>query len=137
MFPIPKIYEYAGMAIVVALFGGFMYFKGWSGEHDKLVSYEATIKAMGEQQQAIVKEKDKENEDTANYIAGQYDSYFKRLRQHSSGGNVPQANSCTKGADGSSASGYVGHFTDEEVKEQAGKLYFLQQLLIKDGVQVN
>jgi len=139
MFSQLKLYEYLAGALVIAAFGGFMYYKGYSGEHDKLVAFQASAKTIAHVQNKASKQKDKENEVNAKSIAHQYNHYRKsvdRMQHNSGSGKVSKAPRDPKGADGSAASCNDRHFTDKEVMREAGKLYYLQQLLRQDGVKV-
>lgn len=105
MFPVQKLYEYIGVAAIIALFGGFMYFKGWSGEHDKFVAFQSSVAQAGKDQNAKSKEKDDENaKENQQLVAGWIDdrnhllAQLERMR-NSGSGSMPKDASGSKTAD--------------------------------------
>ena len=96
MFPLPILTWIKIGAVVAALF--FAYYKGYSGEHEKFVKFQATVAALGEAQESLNKAKVQEHEIISTSIANQYEArlsavhnyYSERVRDPDpSSGSVP------------------------------------------------
>lgn len=142
-------------AIALLLAGVFAYghHKGYQGEHDKLVTFQAQVKVTGETAAAQVKIVDQKNKEQANEatknLAGAVSGitdYYKshpvvRLRNTCAGGSSPaQATDNPQSLDATTssadASAYVSEYNPEDVELVAARLDELQKLLVKDGVTV-
>ena len=107
MFPLPMLTYIKIAAVVVAL--AFAYYKGYSGEHEKFVAYQAEVAAVGKAQEVINEAKVKEHELVSNSISNQYEArlsavhsyYADRVQPNPSSGNlptVPKPTSCPNAA---------------------------------------
>lgn len=145
----PTIYKYLGILVVVIGMLGTAYYKGYSKEHDKLVTYQAQVAQAAKDQNAASELKDKQNKEQANEAENQYttainginDWYLAhpviRMRDpNTCSGELPKTTSDPKGADGSAASFYVSPYSPELTELIAAQLNELQQRLIAGGVTV-
>jgi hypothetical protein len=95
MFPLPILTYIKIAAVVVAL--AFAYYKGYSGEHEKFVKFQAEVAAVGKAQEVLNEAKAKEHETISTSIANQYEArlsavhsyYAERVQPDSNSGNVP------------------------------------------------
>jgi hypothetical protein len=96
MFPLPMLTYIKIAAVVAAL--AFAYYKGYSGEHEKFVKFQAEVAAVGKAQEVINQAKAKEHEVISTAITNQYEArlsavhsyYGDRLLDTSAGrGSVP------------------------------------------------
>ena len=71
MFPLP-ILTYIKIAVVVAALA-FAYYKGYSGEHEKFVKFQAEVAALGKAQELVNEQKVKEHEYKAGAIKDEYE----------------------------------------------------------------
>lgn len=146
-----KVYEYAAAAILLMAFGGFMYFKGYSGQHDALVSMEARTAQLGRDQAAMVAAYDKrikENADDADknatVIADGIHTYYlshpvRVLDPNTSCGTATKTPGNPQGAGQAGgpevpATQYASPYTPEETEQLASQLDQLLRLLHLDGV---
>ena len=60
MFPLPILTYIKIAAVVLAL--SFAYYKGYSGEHEKFVKFQAEVAALGKAQELVNEQKVKEHE---------------------------------------------------------------------------
>lgn len=147
---------YIKIASIALLLGGvfaYGHHRGYQGEHDKFVTFQAQVEAVGKAQAAEVVKTDLKNKEAANVatqnLAGAVSGitdYYKRnpvVRvQHADtcGGRTTQAADNPSVADDSATSSdapaYVSEYNPEEVELVAARLDGLQKLLIKDGVTV-
>jgi hypothetical protein len=94
MFPLPMLTYIKIAAVVAAL--AFAYYKGYSGEHEKFVAYQAEVAAVGKAQEVINEAKVKEHELVSNSISNQYEArlsavhsyYSERVQPNPSSSNV-------------------------------------------------
>jgi hypothetical protein len=94
MFPLP-ILTYIKIAAVVAALA-FAYYKGYSGEHEKFVKFQAEVAAVGKAQEVINEAKVKEHEVISTAITNQYEArlsavhsyYVERVQPNPNSGSV-------------------------------------------------
>jgi len=71
MFPLPILTYIKIAAVVLAL--SFAYYKGYSGEHEKFVKFQAEVAAVGKAQEVLNEAKVKEHEYKATAIKDEYE----------------------------------------------------------------
>jgi len=71
MFPLPILTYIKIAAVVLAL--AFAYYKGYSGEHEKFVKFQAEVAAVGKAQEVLNEAKVKEHEYKATAIKDEYE----------------------------------------------------------------
>jgi hypothetical protein len=94
MFPLPMLTYIKIAAVVAAL--AFAYYKGYSGEHEKFVKFQAEVAAVGKAQEVINEAKVKEHETISTSISNQYEArlsaihnyYADRVQPNPYSGNV-------------------------------------------------
>jgi len=104
MFPLPILMWIKIGAVIAAL--GFAYYKGYSGEHDKFVAFQAQVEAQGKIQEAKNESIVKQQDLVSKGIKNDYESKLAAVRnyygglQHSStsGGKLPSISNPTGGA---------------------------------------
>jgi len=141
------------LALAIAGIFGAGWYKGYSGQHDKLVTYRAQVKSLGKAQtkateaandrvQAAATQATQDIQYATTSISGYYrDHPVVRVRNTcASGSTLPIPTSDTRTVDDTTAadnaSAYVSPYDPEEVEQVAARLDGLQKLLIKDGVTV-
>jgi len=100
-FPIPSeltLIKYGVYAILVAIFLGAVYYAKY--EHDTLITYQASVAQAGRDQEALTKQKDKENDQTKLYIAQSYSDELARLQRYTHRSQLPKASSGAQSFDG-------------------------------------
>ena len=88
-------------AVAAAL--AFAYYKGYSGEHEKFVKFQAEVAAVGKAQEVINEAKVKEHETISTSISNQYEArlsaihnyYADRVQPNPYSGNVPSVSKPT------------------------------------------
>ena len=145
----PIMYKYAGMLLILVTLLASAYYKGYSGEHEKLIAFQAKVaqEAADQKAQSELKDKQaKENENASKQAAADamqgISDYYRahpvvRMRNPSSCSvSVPQTIGSTQVTDDSATSGYFSPYSPEVTEEIAGRLYELQKLLTADGVEI-
>ena len=102
MFPLPILTYIKIAAVVLAL--SFAYYKGYSGEHEKFVKFQAEVAALGKAQEVINEAKAKEHETISTSIANQYEArlsavhsyYSERVQLNTSSGSLPTVSKPTQ-----------------------------------------
>lgn len=105
MFPIPSTLWLKLGAIVIAL--GFAYWKGYSGEHEKFVKFQAEVEAVGKAQEQLNASLVEKHELVSTSIKDEYEAriaavrnyYANRVQPNSSGGRVSTAPNASAGTD--------------------------------------
>lgn len=145
---IPIKYKILASIAFLAIFGCSCYFAGWSGQHDKLVEYTAKVKQVGDIQAKQVAILNKKVEDNANESSKNIDiatksitDYYKlhpvvRLRDTKDRVCSTEAAGDSSAAYGEAADVYASPYRPDDTEEIAARLYELQLLLEKDGVEV-
>jgi hypothetical protein len=145
MIPMLPYKLIAGLVGVLILVSG-AYYKGYSGEHEKLITYQAQVTAIGKAQIAqnkIIEAKQQEASDhaastlktTSDSIHAYYAAHpVIRVRYTASGScGVPEAIGDTKRTDGATSSeyapAYISEYNPEQVEQVANRLYQLQLLI--------
>jgi len=84
MFPItsPLLIKIGSIAAVFLVAIAFAYYKGYSGEHEKFVAYQAEVAALGKAQEVINQAKVKEHEVISNSIANQYEARLSAVSNY-------------------------------------------------------
>jgi hypothetical protein len=101
MFPLPMLTYIKIAAVAAAL--AFAYYKGYSGEHEKFVKFQAEVAAVGKAQEVINEAKVKEHETISTSISNQYEArlsaihnyYADRVQPNPYSGNVPSVSKPT------------------------------------------
>jgi hypothetical protein len=101
MFPLPMLTYIKIAAVVAAL--AFAYYKGYSGEHEKFVKFQAEVAAVGKAQEVINEAKVKEHETISTSISNQYEArlsaihnyYADRVQPNPYSGDVPSVSKPT------------------------------------------
>ena len=133
-------------AIILAYIVGISWYA--AHEHNSYITYQATVKALGEDQAEQTKLADAKNKEQADESQKSYvdaingvSDYYRthpvvRVLNNSCSGTVSKASDNTKGANDITASGYFSPFSPELTESLATQLYELQQRLIQGGVEV-
>lgn len=80
MFPIPTfLYKYIGLALIAVGIFGAGYYKGFSGEHNKYITFQAQVTQAVQDQNVATKKKDAENDAQTLAVANAYSDYANRL----------------------------------------------------------
>ena len=141
------------LGLLLAGVFGAGWWKGYSGEHEKLITLTAQVEATGKAQNTQTKIADAKNKEQANEadkniriatdgIADYYRAHpVVRVRDACPGrSTLPEAADHPGGVDDTpasvDASAYVSPYDPEQVEQIAARLDGLQKLLIKDGVAV-
>lgn len=103
MFPIPSTLWLKIGAIVIAL--GFAYYKGYSGEHEKFVKFQAEVEAVGKAQEQLNASLVEKHELVSTSIKDEYEAriaavrnyYANRVQSNPSGGKVSTVSNTTLG----------------------------------------
>lgn len=80
MPPLPILTYIKIAAVVVAL--AFAYYKGYSGEHEKFVKFQAEVAAVGKAQEVLNEAKAKEHETISTSIANQYEARLSAVSNY-------------------------------------------------------
>jgi hypothetical protein len=145
MIPLLPYKLIAGLVGVLILVSG-AYYKGYAGEHEKLITYQAQVVAIGKAQEARTKIIDAQNQEAADHAAKTYSAAEKsihdyyaahpviRVRYTDSGScKVPETAGDTQRSDGAAPSedapAYISEYDPEQVEQVANRLYQLQSLL--------
>jgi hypothetical protein len=84
MFPItsPLLIKIVSIVAVFLAAIAFAYYKGYSGEHEKFVAYQAEVAALGKAQEVINQAKVQEHEIISNSIANQYEARLSAVHNY-------------------------------------------------------
>lgn len=138
MFPLPILTWVKIGAVVLAL--SFAYYKGYSGEHDKFVTFKAQVEAMGKIQEAKNDSIQKQSDLVSKGIKNEYEAKLAAVRnyyagmQHpsTSGGKLPSLSNPTSGVNESTAYYQLAESCSETtVQTLALQDWILQQAGIK------
>lgn len=80
MPPLPILTYIKIAAVVVAL--AFAYYKGYSGEHEKFVKFQAEVAAVGKAQEVLNEAKVKEHEVISTAITNQYEARLSAVSNY-------------------------------------------------------
>src|SRR5271169_4949417 len=109
MLSLPWYYKVLGAVVILAAVYGGGYYRGYSGEHDKFVSFEQSVKDEGTAQAVAARARDLANEQQKKESADEYQKNLDdtnarwsiRLRNTSAcGGSMPQASGASGKPDG-------------------------------------
>lgn len=138
MFPLPIFTWVKIGAVVFAL--GFAYYKGYSGEHDKFIAFQAKVEAVGKIQEAKNDSIQKQSDLVSKGIKNEYEAKLAAVRnyysglQHpgTSGSKLSGISNPTSGADESPAYYQLAESCSETtVQTLALQDWILQQAGIK------
>ena len=91
MFPLPILTWVKIGAVVLAL--SFAYYKGYSGEHDKFVAFQAKIEAVGKIQEAKNDSIQKQSDLVSKGIKNEYEAKLAAVRSYYGGVQYPSTSS--------------------------------------------
>jgi hypothetical protein len=138
MFPLPILMWVKIGAVIAAL--GFAYYKGYSGEHDKFVAFQAQVEAQGKIQEAKNESIVKQQDLVSKGIKNDYESKLAAVRnyygglQHSStsGSKLPSLSNPSGGANESASYYQLAESCSETtIQTLALQEWILQQAGIK------
>lgn len=148
--------EIGAILLLIALLCGASAYGGYKYESKKYDQFVSETKAVGEKQNAIVESLNQQLKDNANEankneitVAQESANYYRthptikyvRVFDHNTGvSTVSEANSNTKIPYEANTpgleTGYFSAYSEEECESVGSQLDQLQQLLIKDGVEI-
>lgn len=84
MFPItsPLLIKIGSIVGVFLVAIAFAYYKGYLGEHEKFVAYQAEVAALGKAQEVINQAKVKEHETISTTITNQYEARLSAVHNY-------------------------------------------------------
>lgn len=142
MLPIiPLPYRIGAAVIIAAVIYGTGYWRGYSGEHDKVLELHALAKAQADE----TKRKDAENESTARAVADNFEreraalaDALNRMRKSSSGSLPKATNSAesTHAASGESSRTCEGSTFYEKALKDAQSIGLWQEWAEKNNLPV-
>ena len=89
MFPLPILTWVKIGAVVFAL--GFAYYKGYSGEHDKFITFKTQVEAVGKIQEAKNDSIQKQSDLVSKGIKNEYEAKLAAVRNYYAGMQHPGA----------------------------------------------
>jgi len=89
MFPLPILMWVKIGAVVLAL--GFAYYKGYSGEHDKFVAFQAQVQSVGKIQEAKNDSIQKQSDLVSKGVKNEYEAKLAAVRNYYAGLQHPSA----------------------------------------------
>lgn len=138
MFPLPILTWVKIGAVVLAL--GFAYYKGYSGEHDKFVTFQAQVEAQGKIQEAKNESVQKQSDLVSKGIKNEYEAKIAAVRNYYAGmqhpstgsGKLPTLSSPTSGVNESTTYYQLAESCSETtIQTLALQDWILQQAAIK------